>query len=215
MPVVIDLSAEGPGGAELAALPDGPAEDDAHLVRAADAGVVADQLPGEDPPGDRPVQGHGRGELGLPVRQLPAVAGVLTGAGERLRQPGQPLAGEPVDLLIGQPVADPLDRRRVADRAERVVQGRKRDACLPALLPGVLVPVEVDLPGVGEIVAELDMERAEIGVEAIEIPVAGHCLLLIKPRIRLPPVAGSRRRAVRHTRVFSWATPTNKMHSPP
>jgi hypothetical protein len=32
-----DLGAEGPGGAELAALPDGPAEDDVHLVRAADA----------------------------------------------------------------------------------------------------------------------------------------------------------------------------------
>src|SRR5689334_9073727 len=33
-----DLGAEGPGGAALAALPDGPAEDDVHLVRAADAG---------------------------------------------------------------------------------------------------------------------------------------------------------------------------------
>src|SRR5690242_12408532 len=31
-----DLGAEGPGGAALAALPDGPAEDDGHLVRAAD-----------------------------------------------------------------------------------------------------------------------------------------------------------------------------------
>src|SRR5262245_16364271 len=70
-------------------------------------GVVADQLPGEDPPGQRPVQGHGGGEPGLPVRQLPAVAGVLAGAGERLRQPGQPLAGEPAGLLVCQPVADP------------------------------------------------------------------------------------------------------------
>ena len=149
-------------------------------------GVVADQLPGEDPPGDRPVQGHGRGEPDLLARQLPAVVGVLVGAGERLRQPGQPFAGEPVDLLVGEPVADPLDRRRVADRAERVIQGRERDAFLQALLLGVLVPVEVDLPGVGEIAAELDMERAEVGVEAIEIPVAGHCLLLVKPRIGLP-----------------------------
>src|SRR5437868_14507531 len=103
-------------------------------------GVVADQLLEEDPPAHRPVQGHGRGELDLPVRQLPAVAGVLVGAGERLRQPGQPLAGEPVDLLAGQPVADPLDRLGVADRAERVVQGRERDAFLQALPLGVLVP---------------------------------------------------------------------------
>jgi hypothetical protein len=137
-----DLGAEGPGRLELAALADHPAEDDAHLVRAADVEVVADQLLEEDPPGDRPVQGHGRGELDLLDRQLPAVVGVLVGAGERLRQPGQPLAGEPVDLLVGQPVADPLDRRRVADRAERVVQGRERDACLPALPLGVLVPLK-------------------------------------------------------------------------
>src|SRR5262249_14139647 len=32
-----DLGAEGPGGPVLAALADGPAEDDVHLVRAADA----------------------------------------------------------------------------------------------------------------------------------------------------------------------------------
>ena len=51
-----DLGAEGPGGAELAALADGPAEDDVHLVRAADVQVVADQLLEEDPPGQRPVQ---------------------------------------------------------------------------------------------------------------------------------------------------------------
>ena len=62
-----DLGAEGPGGAELAALADGPAEDDVHLVRAADVQVVADQLLEEDPPAHRPVQGHGRGELDLPV----------------------------------------------------------------------------------------------------------------------------------------------------
>ena len=149
-------------------------------------GVVADQLPGEDPPGDRPVQGHGRGELGLPVRQLPAVVGVLVGAGERLRQPGQPLAGEPVDLLVGQPVADPLDRPGVADRSERVVQGRERNAFPQALLLGIFVSVEVDLPGIWEVAAELDKERAEISVEPVEIPVVDHRLVLVKPRVPLP-----------------------------
>jgi hypothetical protein len=63
-------------------------------------GVVADAFgAGEAPAGRVAGLRHG-GE----VRQLFAdaeVVGVLVGAGERLRQPGQPLAGEPVDLLIG------------------------------------------------------------------------------------------------------------------
>src|SRR5262249_60009265 len=46
-----DLGAEGPGGAELAALADGPAEDEGHLVWAADVQGVAGQLLEEDPPG--------------------------------------------------------------------------------------------------------------------------------------------------------------------
>ena len=119
-----DLGPEGPGGPVLAALPDGAAEDEVHLVRAADVEVVADQLLEEDPAVQRPVQGHRGGELDLLDRQLPAVIGVFILAGERLRQPGEPLAGEPVDLLVGQPVADPLDRAGVAGRAERVVQRR-------------------------------------------------------------------------------------------
>src|SRR2546429_5161331 len=48
----------------------------------------------------RPLTGRARamvGELDLLDRQLPAVIGVLVGAGERLLQPGQPLAGQPVD----------------------------------------------------------------------------------------------------------------------
>src|SRR5215469_1018248 len=59
-----------------------------------------DQLLEEDPRGGGPVQGHRGGELDLLHRQLPAVVGVFVGAGERLRQPGEPLAGEPVDLLV-------------------------------------------------------------------------------------------------------------------
>src|SRR6516162_307564 len=178
------------------------------------SGLSRISCPGDDPPGRGPVQGHGGGELNLVHRQLPAVAGVLVGAGERLRQPGQPLAGQPVDLLIGQPVADPLDRRRVADRAERVVQPGERDPGLEALLLGVLVTVDGDLPGVREVAAELDEERAEISAEAMEIPVAGHRLVPVQPRVPLP-VTGSRRREVRHTRSFSLATPANTIWSPP
>ena len=120
----------------------------------------------------------------------------LIGAGERVRQPGQPLAGEPVDLLVGQPVADPLHRGRVVGGAERVVQGGEADPGPGALPLGVLVPVEVDLPGVGEVAAEFHVERAEVGVEPVEIPVVDHRLLLAQPRIplaghRVPCAAGS------------------------
>ena len=143
-----DLGPEGPWGGVLAAQADLAVEDDVHLVRPADVDVVADQLLEEDPPGGGPVQRHGGGELGLLDRQLPAVVGVLVGAGERVRQAGQPLAGEPVDLLVGQPVADLLHRGRVVSGAERVVQGGEADPGPGALPHGILVPVEVDLPGV-------------------------------------------------------------------
>ena len=106
-----------------------------------------------------------------------------------MRQPGQPFAGEPVDLLVGQPVADPLHRGRVVSGGERVVQGGEADPGLEALPLGVLVPVEVDLPGVGEVAAEFHVERAEIGVEPVEIPVVDHRLLLAQPRV---PLAGHR-----------------------
>ncbi len=106
-----------------------------------------------------------------------------------MRQPGQPFAGEPVDLLVGQPVADLLHRGRVVSSAERVVQGGEADPGPGALPLGVLVPVEVDLPGVGEVPAEFHVERAEAGVEPVEIPVVDHRLLLAQPRV---PLAGHR-----------------------
>jgi hypothetical protein len=85
-----------------------------------------------------------------------------------VRQPGQPLAGEPVDLLVSQVVAYLLHRGRVSGGAERVVQGGECDAGLGALPLGVLVPVEVDLPGEREVAAELYVERAEISAELLD-----------------------------------------------
>ena len=141
----------------------------------------------KDPARHRPVQRHGGGELDLLYRQLPAVVGVLVGAGERVREAGQPLAGEPVDLLVGQPVADPLHRGRVISGAERVVQGGEADPGPGALPHGIFMPVQVNLPGVREVAAEFHVERPEIGVEPVEIPVVDHRLLLAQPRV---PLAG-------------------------
>ncbi len=111
------------------------------------------------------------------------VVRVLVLSGERVRQPGQPLAGEPVDLLLGQVVADVLHGRGVLDRAERVVQRGEADPRLDALLLGVLVPVQVDLPGEREVAAELQVERPEVPVEPVEIPVVDHRALPGQPRV--------------------------------
>ncbi len=170
-------------------------KDDAHLVRAADVDVVADQLVEEDPPGGWPVQDLGGGELDLLNRQLPVVVRLFVLGRERVRQPGQPLAGEPVDLLVGQPVAGLLHGRRVTGGAERVVQRAEGDPRLGALLLGVLVAVQVDLPGEREVAAELQVERAEIGVEPVKVPVVDHRLFFAQPRVpfpghRIPALAG-------------------------
>jgi hypothetical protein len=53
---------------------------------------------------------------------------------ERARQPGQPLAQQPVDLLWAEPVADLLQGGRIVDTGEPVVQFLKADAS-PGGLP--------------------------------------------------------------------------------
>jgi len=84
--------------------------------------VVADDVFEEHPPGDRPVQDLGQGELGLQHGDVVEVAGLAVGGGERVRQACQPLAQQPVDLGRAEPVADRLDCGRVVAGGEPVVQ---------------------------------------------------------------------------------------------
>src|SRR5215472_14778259 len=72
---------------------------------------------------------------------------------------------------IGQPVADRLYSRRVAGGGEPVVQGGEADPGLGRLPPGVLVAVDAQPGRVGEIGAELDEERAEVVIDAVEVVV--------------------------------------------
>src|SRR5579863_1156843 len=67
-----DAGAEPARRRALAAADDLAAEDQRDLVRAADVEVVADDLLEEDPPGGRPAQDLGEGELGL---RCPPVSG--------------------------------------------------------------------------------------------------------------------------------------------
>jgi hypothetical protein len=121
--------------------PHSPVEDQADLVGAADVEVVADDLLEEDPPGHRPVQHLGQGEFGRQDRQLVAVAGGPVGGAKRVRQPGQPLAQQRVDVRRAQSVADRLQRRDVVDRGKAVIQRGEPNARLGGLPFGPLVAV--------------------------------------------------------------------------
>ena len=102
-------------------------EDQADLIGAADVEVVADDLLEEDPTGHRVVEHLGQGELGLQDRQVVAVARVAIGGGERMRQSGQPLAQQRLDLVGTEPIADRLHRGGIVDGGEPVVQRGEPD----------------------------------------------------------------------------------------
>ena len=120
-------------GAERSRCRVGPAadqlavEDQGDLVGAADVEVVADDVFEEHPARNRLIEQLGQRELGLQNRQLVAVARGPIRSGERVRQPGQPLAQQRIDLLFSEPVADPLQSYRIIDGGEAVVQRGEPD----------------------------------------------------------------------------------------
>src|SRR6202171_3173111 len=110
-----------------------PVEDQRNLVGAADVEVVADDLLEKDPTRDGAVHHLGQGELGLQDRDLWALAGGATPDADGMREYGQPLAQQGVDLLGSEPIADRLQRRGVLDRGGPVVQRLARYARRRAL----------------------------------------------------------------------------------
>src|SRR5215218_3035603 len=168
-PVGDDSGAEPAGGFATAFADDAPIEDQADLVRAADVEVVMQHLLEEDPPRDGPVEHLGQGELRLQDRQLIAVAGGLVLGRERVGQDRQPFAQQRVDVFRAEAVADRLDSGHVLAGGEPVVQRLEPDAGLRGLAFGPLVAVDAQLGGVGEVGAELEEERAEVGVHAVEV----------------------------------------------
>ena len=140
-PVGDDAGAEPARGRVLATADDLAAEDQRHLVWAADVEVVADDLLEEDPARHRRVQDLSEGELGLQDGQLVGVAGRDVIGGERVRQDAQPLAQQGSDVRRAEPVADGLQRGGILARGEPVVQRRKADPGPGGLPLGPLVPV--------------------------------------------------------------------------
>jgi hypothetical protein len=88
-------------------------------------------------------------------------------------------------VLRRQPVADGLHRGRVVAGREAVVQRGEPDPGLDRLAFGVLVAVDTQLRGVGEVRAELEEERAEVAIDAVEVPLVDHRRGPHDPRIRL------------------------------
>ena len=100
-----------------------------------------------------------------------------------MRQKRQPFTQQRIDLLFSEPVADGLQRRRVIDCGEPVIQRLEGDAGLGGLAFGPLVAVEAQLGVVREIGAELEEERPEIVVEAIEVELVDQPGGLHDPRV--------------------------------
>ena len=166
-----DPGAERAWGAALAAGVDAASEDQADPVGSADVEVVADELLQEDPAGDGPVEHLGEGELGLDDGDVVAVAGGGVLVGERVGQLGQPLAQQRLDLVLAETVADRLERGHVIDGGEGVVQRLEPDTGLGRLPFRPFVAVDAQPRVVGKVGAELDEERPEVGVHAVEVEV--------------------------------------------
>ena len=139
----------------------------------------------KNPAGHRPVEHLGEGELRLQDREVVAVAGGAVRGRERVRQERQPLAQQRVDPLRAQAVADRLHGGDVVDGGEGVVQGGVADPGPGGLPLGPLMAVKAQPGVVREVRAELEEERAEVGVHRIDVEVVDQAGRLDDPRIGL------------------------------
>ena len=140
-----------PVGDDAGAIPrwgasvDAPVEDQLHLVGTAHVEVLAQHLFEEDPSLHRPVEDFGAGELGLQHGDVVADALLPVAGLEGVRQPGQPLAQQRIDLVCRQSVGEPLHRLGVRAAPDAVVERLERNAPLGQLPLQVLVPVDAQL----------------------------------------------------------------------
>ena len=131
---VIDVQ----GGRPASAVGGGPSlhlatKDQLHLFGTAQINVLANDLLEKAPAMDRAVPNLSEGELHLENRNVVAVAGLAVLGAEGVRQTGQPLAKHRLDLLGGQPLAQPLSPRHVPAGQQPVIQGLEADGSLGQL----------------------------------------------------------------------------------
>jgi hypothetical protein len=147
--------------------------------------VLANEVLEEQPPAQRAIQHLGQAELGLKDGQLVPVPGLAVPARERMRQAVQPLAEKRVDLLGRQAVAQRLQAPRIGTPPDAIVERLEGDPALLELPLHILVPVEAELRSVREVGAELQEERPEVPVDAVEVEVVHHGRRPHEPRIGL------------------------------
>lgn len=125
---------------------------------------------------------------------------MLVGVGEWVRQDRQPLVQQCPDLPRAELIADPLQRGRVIDLRERVVQRHEREPGLGGLPLRPVVPVDAQLRVVREVGAELDEERTEIFIYAVKVEVVDHPGGVHDPRvghtISVPTLLGPEQRGL-------------------
>ena len=155
------------GGAFAAA--DLAVEDDLDGVRAAEVEVVGDAGPRRNRGRSGGVEDDGAGDLDLRHRQLPPVARVGVGGGERQREPRQPALEEHVDRARAEPVADRLQRSGIVGGGEPVGQLGELQTRLGGVAFGPFVSVDPDLDRPRAVGADLDERRTEVGVPEVEI----------------------------------------------
>ena len=89
-------------------------------------------------------------------------------------------------MLLAQGVADRLQRRHVIDGGEGVVHRGEADPGLLRLPLRPVVAVDAQLGAVGEVAAELDEERAEVLIDAVEVEVVDLQRRAGQPQVLLP-----------------------------
>ena len=156
-------------------LGDPAGEDHLDPVRTAEIEILADDLFEEDSPRNRSVQDLGQRKLGLEDRDGVPETGATILWRERMRKQTEPLAQKAVDLPRCKTIADALHPPRLFAGQDSVVQCFVANPLPVELALEVLVAVDAELGCVREARSELEEERAEVAIYAIEVVVVDQC----------------------------------------
>lgn len=158
-------------------------EHQAHLTGPAEIEVLPDHLLEEDASRHRLIEHLGERKLGLQDGERIAIAGGTITRRKRMRQAAQPLAQQPIDPVGRKPIAQLLHQLGVGARFYAVVERLEFNSALGQLALEVFVAVDAEFGVVGKVGAELQEERSEVLVNAIEIVVVDHRGGFHDPRI--------------------------------